>query len=194
MNEAHLELCASDEWAETVRTWVIPGTLEGLDLGDDVVEIGPGPGRTTELLRHLVPRLTAVEVDADLADALAARLGGGNVEVVHADARALPLPDGRFSAALCFTMLHHVPSPADQDRLLAEMARVLRPGAWLAGQDSRDSPEWRELHVGDVCVPVDPDTLPGRLKEVGFTDIDVRVNEFAVTFRARKPLLGPSGS
>jgi hypothetical protein len=51
MNELHLKYCASDDWAEAVQRWIIPGALAGLELGDDVLDDGPGPGRTTEVLR-----------------------------------------------------------------------------------------------------------------------------------------------
>jgi 16S rRNA A1518/A1519 N6-dimethyltransferase RsmA/KsgA/DIM1 with predicted DNA glycosylase/AP lyase activity len=61
------------------------GTVEeqGDPAGDDVLEIGPGPGVTTDLLRTLVPRLTTLEVDADSAAALQQRLDGSGVRVVH---------------------------------------------------------------------------------------------------------------
>ena len=177
MNERHLELCASEEWAETVREHMFPWAIGERNLGDDVIEVGPGPGRTTDLLRELTPRLTAVEVDPELASNLAARLAGSNVEVVHADATALPFPDGRFSGATCFTMLHHVPSAELQDCILAELERVLRPGGTLVGADSTDSPEFRELHVGDTCVPVDPDGLADRLVRAGFTEIEVETSQ-----------------
>jgi len=178
MNEEHLRLCASPEWAETVQSLILPWALDGVQLGDDLLEVGPGPGRSTDALRHQVPRLTAVEADATLAAALATRLAGTNVEVVHADATALPFEAGRFSAAASFTMLHHVPSPALQDRLLAELARVLRPGGILVGVDSLDRPAWRELHRGDVCVPVDPAGFPDRLRRAGFADVDVQIADF----------------
>jgi SAM-dependent methyltransferase len=184
VNELHLQLCGGDEWAEAVERYIIPWTLEGLDLGDDVLEIGPGPGRTTDVLLRMAPRLTAAEVDPDLAARLAERLAGTGVEVVHADGTDMPFPDGRFSAALSFTMLHHVPSAELQDRLLAEAARVLRPGGFLAGVDSLDSDDFRALHEGDVCVPVSPDGLADRLRRAGFTDTAVEVNEYAVRFRA----------
>jgi SAM-dependent methyltransferase len=96
-----------------------PRVVSDVDLGDDVLEVGPGPGLTTDVLRRPVARLTAVEVDQALADTLSARLAGSNVEVVHTDATDLPFPSKRFSAALCFTMLHHVPSVELQDRLFA---------------------------------------------------------------------------
>jgi SAM-dependent methyltransferase len=184
MNEAHLAYCSSDEWADALKRWMIPGALEHVTLGDDVLEIGPGPGRTTDILKDMAPRLTAVEIDADLAAKLSERMAGTNVEVLHADATDLPLPDGRFSAALSFTMLHHVPSIEAQDRLFAEVARVLRPGGVLAGIDSLDTPEWREMHIGDVCVPVDPATLSGRLSRAGFSQVAVEPNPYVVQFRA----------
>jgi len=184
VNEVHLQLCGGDEWAEAVERYIIPWTLDGLDLGDDVLEVGPGPGRTTDVLLRLAPRLTAAEVDPDLAARLTERLAGTPVEVVHADATDMPFSDGRFSAALSFTMLHHVPSADLQDRLFAEVARVLRPGGFLAGIDSLDSEEFRSLHEGDVCVPVPPDELAGRLTAAGFADATVDVNEYAVRFRA----------
>jgi hypothetical protein len=72
VNEKHLELCSSAEWADAVERWIIPWVLDDVSLGDEVLEIGPGPGRTTEILAGLVPRLTAVEVDAELARSLSA--------------------------------------------------------------------------------------------------------------------------
>jgi ubiquinone/menaquinone biosynthesis C-methylase UbiE len=192
MNTRHLQLCASAEWAETVRQEILPWALGGRDLGDDVLEVGPGPGMTTDVLRTSVVRLTAVEVDAALAAALAERMTGSNVEVVHADGTALPFDDDRFSGATSFTMLHHVPTPEQQDRLFAELRRVLRPGALLVGVDSIDRPEFRELHIDDTCVPVDPATLGARLHDAGFVDVEVEraSPEPARRFRfaARAPL------
>jgi SAM-dependent methyltransferase len=187
MNEAHLEICASPEWAEMVERWIVPWVLETVDLGDDVLEIGPGPGLTTEVLRTQLPRLTALEYDDDLAAALAERLVGTNVEVVHGDATRMDLPSDRFSGAVSLNMLHHVPSAALQDQVFAELCRVLRPGGVLAGQDSLANDSLAELHVGDTYVPVDPETLAHRLTVAGFTAAVVDTNEYAVRFRARKP-------
>ena len=187
MNKEHRERCSSAEWAEAVQKWIIPWVLNGVDLGDDVLEVGPGPGLTTDVLRTLVPRLTAVEVEPDMADSLAERLAGTNVEVLCADATQMRLPAGRFSGVVCLSMLHHVPSVEDQNALLAECHRVLRPGGTLAGEDSRDSPELRALHNEDTYVPIDPDGVAARLDAAGFAEIDVATNDYAVRFRAVKP-------
>ena len=136
------------------------------------------------MLRRRVARLTAVEVDGALATKLAERLEGTNVEVVKADATALPFEGDRFSAATCFTMLHHVPSSSMQEQLLAELCRVLRPGGVLVGTDSIASPDLRKFHAGDIYSPLDPETLPPRLQSAGFVEITVEVSaELPETFR-----------
>src|SRR5256885_5752257 len=113
--------------------------LEGVaDLGDDVLEVGPGPGLKTDLLRARAAKVTAIELDDQLASALAERLAGTNVDVVHGDATRSGLPPDRFSAATCFSMLHHMPVPDLQDQLFAELRRVLRPGGAFVGVDARD--------------------------------------------------------
>jgi SAM-dependent methyltransferase len=196
MNRAHLEFLASPWWANYLETELLPWVLGATDLGDDVLEVGPGPGLTTDVLRRQVAALTAVEVDGDLAAALANRLAGTNVEVVQADATDSGLATDRFSAATCFTMLHHVPSPELQDRLFAEVCRVLRPGGILIGTDSMDSDAVRQGHVDDVFVPVDPATLGLRLEAAGFVDVSVERASDAwgerVRFHACKPV--PAGS
>ncbi|MBA3653487.1 MAG: class I SAM-dependent methyltransferase [Actinobacteria bacterium] len=186
MNDYHLDFCASDEWADALKQWIVPSALAGVDLGDDVLEVGPGPGRTTDLLREMAPRLTAVEVDASLAGALTTRMAGSNVEVVHADATDMPFDDGRFSAAVSFIMLHHVPTADEQDALFAEVARVLRPGAVFAGVDSLDTPEFRDMHVDDVCNPIPIDGFESRLRAAGFSEATATQNEFVMEFRARR--------
>jgi len=184
MNRLHRWYCRSDHWRRTVAGTLAPWVLADAALGDDVLEVGAGPGLVTDVLRARAARVTAVEIDPGLAAALANRLRGGNVDVVQADATALPLPDARFSAAVCCTMLHHVPSPALQDRLLAEVRRVLRPGGVFVGSDSRTSTAFRLVHLFDTLVPVEPRDFAGRLRAAGFRDVVVREHARAFRFRA----------
>lgn len=142
-----------------------------------MLEVGSGPGLTTDVLRRRVPRLTAVEIDPDLARSLKERLRDSNVQVIRADATRLPLESGRFSAATSFAMLHHVPSRELQDGLLAELCRVLRPGGLLVGSDAVDTGELDEFHRGDTYVPCDPDELPDRLRAAGYVDVRVELGE-----------------
>jgi hypothetical protein len=82
-------------------------------------------------------------------------------------------------------MLHHVPSAELQDRLLADVQRVLRPGGHLVGTDSTASGALAELHEGDIYVPVDPDGLPARLLAAGFSDVVVEKADGRVRFLGR---------
>ena len=193
MNDSHLKILASPEWAAQLETDLLPWIEAAGDLGDDVLEIGPGPGLTTDLLRARVTRLTALEVDEALAVPLRARLTGTNVDVICADATRAGLDPERFSGATCFSMLHHMPTPADQDRLFAEVGRVLRPGGVFVGQDSLDLDFIRAGHEDDTFVPVDPDGFPKRLSAVGLEDTHIEANDFHFLFLSRKPLPATRG-
>ena len=187
MNLLHRWLCRSAGWQKVLDERVLPWALAGVELGQAVLEVGPGPGLTTDILRPRVARLTAIEIDASLADRLAHRLEGTNVDVVRGDATAMPFSDGQFSGAVSFTMLHHVPSMGLQDKLLREVCRVLKPGAVFAGVDSRTSWSMKVIHIADTLVPVDPQAFPARLRAAGFEDASVETNDRAFRFRARKP-------
>ncbi|HEY7789237.1 MAG TPA: class I SAM-dependent methyltransferase [Vicinamibacterales bacterium] len=185
MNLLHRWLCRSAHWRTQVEAEILPWALEGLRLDGRVLEVGPGPGITTDLLRHRARTLTCIEIDRRLAHQLSARMSGSNVTVRCEDATRMSEPDASFDAAVSFTMLHHVPSPALQDRLLAEVARVLKPGAVFAGTDSLYSRVFGLLHIADTMVLVDPAGLPHRLEQAGFIDPQVDVNPTGRRFRFR---------
>ena len=184
MNESHRTFLASDDWRRLLEQDLLPWIRSVGGLGDDVLEIGPGPGLTTDLLRAEAAHVTAVEIDPTLADPLRARLDGTNVDVRCADATEADLGAGRFSTAACFSMLHHMPSPEHQDRLFAAVHGALRPGGAFVGVDALDLPMLRDAHADDTFVPVDPATLPDRLRAAGFEDTSVDVQEYQFRFVA----------
>jgi len=185
MNRYHRRRCRSRGWSDFMAGTVLPHALDGIDLGHRVLELGPGYGASTRPLAARARSLTVLEYDPLLAARLRAELG--SVRVVTGDATSMGFGAGSFSAVVCFTMLHHLPGAAAQDRLFAEAARVLRPGGVFAGTDSRPSLRWRLIHLGDTCTPVDPGTLPGRLGEAGFTRVAVDANKRLVRFAAYAP-------
>ncbi|HUA74641.1 MAG TPA: class I SAM-dependent methyltransferase [Solirubrobacteraceae bacterium] len=187
MNRLHGVICSSRWWGRTVERELLPWGLSELELGEDVLEIGPGFGATTKVLAKRPGQLTVLELDEGYCARLRRELSE-RVEVVQGDATAMPFADGRFSAVVCFTMLHHLPTPAAQDRLLAEAARVLRPGGVFAGTDSLGTGRlFRLLHVGDILVPIAPDGLPARLQAAGLAELEIREGGSSFRFRARKP-------
>jgi ubiquinone/menaquinone biosynthesis C-methylase UbiE len=186
MNENHAELCPSPEWAAVIQVEVLPSLTQHADLGEDMLEIGPGPGAATEWLRQKVKRLNAVEVDAAAAGKLADRFAGSNVEVVVGSAAELSFPDESFDSVGCFTMLHHVPTLALQNKILAEALRVLRPGGVLICSDSLASNDLHHFHEGDTYNPVEPTSVLARLQTLGFENITVVVDGM-LQFIAHRP-------
>ena len=158
-----------------------------VDLGTAMLEIGPGPGAATEWLRHKVDKLTVVELDEAAAALLTERYNGTNVEVVTGSGAELGYPDDSVDSVGTFTMLHHVPTQALQNKILAEAFRVLRPGGVLIGSDSLPGNDLHHFHADDTYNPVDPASLLGRLQTTGFSQITVIVDE-RLMFIARKPI------
>lgn len=190
MNRLHQWLCGSDHWRNTVAQ-SLPWAIGNADLGPNVLEIGPGPGLTTDLLRTSVAQLTALEIDPTLAASLSLRLKGSNAQIIEGDATEMPFADSAFSGAVSFTMLHHVPSRELQDKMLAEVLRVLQPGGFFVGSDSLQNWFMRIIHIGDTLVPVNPDTFGARLQTAGFDVLEVQKNSQAFRFRARRPTALP---
>ncbi|WP_433040373.1 class I SAM-dependent methyltransferase [Dactylosporangium sp. CS-033363] len=183
MNLLHNRLCKSAKWFETVERYMLPWALEDVPLGARTLEIGPGFGATTRVLARGTGDITVIEVNPKLAARLRQHVAE-NVTVLDGDGAAMPLPDAGFDSVVCFTMLHHVPSVEQQDRLFAEARRVLGPGGVFAGSDSLPTPRFRLLHIGDVMVPLDPATLPERLERAGFTHVRVDARDNRLRFRA----------
>ncbi len=163
MNPKHLELLVSEDWRMLLKDYLLPfafGDRSHGDLGDEVLEIGPGPGLTTDLLRGDLVKLTAIELDPKLASALSDRLMGTNVDIVEGDATAMPFEPARFTGAIALTMFHHVPTVELQDRLFAEIFRVLRPGGLLVASDSVASEDLAALTSTTSTIPWIPRRCP----------------------------------
>jgi ubiquinone/menaquinone biosynthesis C-methylase UbiE len=96
-------------------------------LTGDVVEVGAGDGLNFGFYPPEVARVTAVEPEPSLR-ARAAEVAGPRVDVVAGTAEALPVGDASADAVVACLVLCSV---ADQDRALAEITRVLKPGGAL---------------------------------------------------------------
>jgi SAM-dependent methyltransferase len=165
---------------------VLEPVTAGLDLGDEMLEIGPGPGAATRWLRRRVKRLVALELDPEAAARLADELAGTNVTVQVGNSTKVPFPDESFESVGCFTMLHHLPTAHEQFQTLCEANRILRPGGVLVGADSLASQGLHEFHEGDTYNPIDPARLLVFLQAAGFGHVMVSVGD-ALLFTAQKP-------
>jgi ubiquinone/menaquinone biosynthesis C-methylase UbiE len=182
VNPLHNVFCGSKKYEAVFRERLLPAVTNGIDLSGDVLEIGPGFGAATEWLAQQAGSVTAVEYDEKLARRVQARVP--QARVVHASGASMPLDDASYDVVLCTTMLHHVPTVEQQDALLAEARRVLRPGGVFCGSDSRSSFLFTLAHIGDVMNVVDPRTFHERLQRAGCQAPKVTIADRAFLFSA----------
>ncbi|MDP1806770.1 MAG: class I SAM-dependent methyltransferase, partial [Acidimicrobiales bacterium] len=98
-------------------------TRYGPLVGRTIVDLGCGPGWYADAFRAAGARVVALDGDADEV----VRPDGTRGSALVGDAGRLPLPDRSVDAVFCSNMLEHV---QDTSGVVAEVARVLRPGGW----------------------------------------------------------------
>jgi SAM-dependent methyltransferase len=123
-----------------------------------VLDIGCGMGTFT--IESSLRGAHAIGVDPSLAAGvtgrdLAARLGALSAVFVAGDAALLPLADGRFDAVICADLTEHLDDPTLAD-VLAEVARVLRPGGVLALYTPSPSHLFERLKARNWLLRQDP--------------------------------------
>jgi ubiquinone/menaquinone biosynthesis C-methylase UbiE len=103
--------------------------LAGVVAGQEVLDLGCGPGAlTSELAERLgAAAVTAVDPSEQFVSAVRRRVPGATVE--RASAESLPLADDRFDAALAQLVVHFM---SDPEAGLREMGRVTKPGGAVA--------------------------------------------------------------
>jgi ubiquinone/menaquinone biosynthesis C-methylase UbiE len=104
---------------------------------DKVLEIGCGPGYFSRAIAEAVPEgsLVLFDLQREMLELARQRLPDiAHVEYIQGDASSLPFPDALFDAALLVLVLGEVP---DQDRCIAEVARVVLRGGNVTFAESR---------------------------------------------------------
>jgi SAM-dependent methyltransferase len=123
----------SEAWfAQAPGASPFSGLIPFAELRDkDVLEIGCGTGVHARLLAEAGARLTAVDLTPTAVELTKRRLelAGLQADVREADAESLPFADASFDFVWSWGVIHH---SEDTSRVLAEIARVLRPGGRLA--------------------------------------------------------------
>jgi len=97
----------------------------------DLLDIGTGTGRILELVAGRVGRGIGIDLSRDMLIVARANLQGAgiaNCQVRQADMYRLPWTEPSFDAVTVHRVLHYAEDPA---RVIAEAARVLRPGGRL---------------------------------------------------------------
>ena len=111
-----------------------------LKIGDEVLDVGCGPGTITLDVAQVVHPGSVVGVDHSeerilKARELAADQKYDNVRFESGDAKVLPFEDNKFDVVYSHTVLHYFWNPL---KALAEQKRVLRKGGWLIAAGVRD--------------------------------------------------------
>jgi SAM-dependent methyltransferase len=181
----------------------VPTAVADLHDGETVLDLGSGAG--TDVLisaRRVAPTGKASGLDMtdemlELARANAAASGVANIEFVKGYIEDIPLPDDSVDVVISNCVIN---LSADKRRVLAEVARVLKPGGRFAVSDVIADPDMDEATRADMqewtgCIAgaLTQDEFEDALAAAGLTDIEVnethRVHEHAAAaiIRARKP-------
>jgi 2-polyprenyl-6-hydroxyphenyl methylase/3-demethylubiquinone-9 3-methyltransferase len=162
----------------TIETWHGP-------VGSRVLDIGCGAGFLTNRLAEQGFHVSGLDASASSLAVAAARDSTRSVRYELGDAKSLPFRDGSFDVACAMDFLEHVDDPA---RVIAEAARVLRPGglfffhtfnrtllAWLV---VIKGVEWfvkntpRDLHV--LSMFLEPESLKDQCAASGLEVVETR--------------------
>jgi arsenite methyltransferase len=166
---------------------------DALDVqpGDDVVDVGCGPGFYVAELADVAGSVLGIDTSPQMLAVAAKRSEGrGNVTFREGDAMAIPAEDGSFDRALSVQVFEYV---SDVPKALGEMRRVLRPGgraliwdidwatlSWYSSDPDRMERvmrAWDEHLVHSAL----PQTLAKQMREAGFEDVTVEGHVFVNT-------------
>ena len=186
----------------------VPTAVADLHEGETVLDLGSGAGADVLIsARRVGPTGKAIGLDMtdemlELARANAAQAGVANVEFVKGFIEDIPLRDASVDVIVSNCVLN---LSGDKPKVLAEAARVLKPGGRFAVSDVIASPDMDQAtradlaaYTGCIAGALTEEQFRDGLTAAGFTDIEIRathqVHEHASSaiVRARKPDTPPA--
>jgi SAM-dependent methyltransferase len=151
--------------------------------GDRVLDLGCGAGDSVEQFSSLNPNVRWLGVDLERSPEVATRTRT-DAEFRTFDGRSIPEDDGAVDVVYCKQVLEHVEDPGP---LLADVARVLRPGGWFMGSTSQLEP-YHSLSVGNIT----PYGLTRLAEHAGLTLTEVRPGLDGLTLIVHRALGMPA--
>lgn len=161
----------------------VPTAVAELHPGETVLDLGSGGGGDVLLAaRRVAPGGRAIGLDMtqemlDVARRNAVDAGVDNVEFLHGYLEQIPLPDASVDVIISNCVLNLA---ADKAVVLAEAARVLRPGGRFAVSDVIADPDMDPATKADMaawtgCIAgaLTVDEFTTALTDAGFTDITI---------------------
>lgn len=148
-----------------------------------VVDLGCGPGDSVDFFRGLDPGVRWTGVDLPESPEVATRTRT-DAEFLAFGGVSIPIEDAAADLVFCKQVLEHVERPA---ALIAEVARVLRPGGHLVGSTSQLEPyhslsQWNYTPVG----------LARLFEDAGLETEEIRPGIDALTLIVRRGLGSPA--
>ena len=181
----------------------VPTAVADLHAGETVLDLGSGGGADVLIsARRVGPTGRAIGLDMtdemlELARANAAEAGVANVEFVKGYLEEIPLPEASVDVIISNCVINLA---GDKPKVLAEAARVLRPGGRFAVSDVIADPDMdaatradMAAYTGCIAGALTEEEFRAALTAAGLTDIEIRethrVHEQASSaiVRARKP-------
>jgi ubiquinone/menaquinone biosynthesis C-methylase UbiE len=163
----------------------VPTAVADLHPGEVVLDLGSGAGADVLIsARRVAPGGRAIGLDMtpemlDLARRNAEAAGVDNVEFVEGYLEEIPLDDASVDVVISNCVINLA---ADKDVVLAEAARVLRPGGRFAVSDVIASEDMDEATRADLaaltgCIAgaLTEDQYRSALEKAGFTDITIDI-------------------
>ena len=181
----------------------VPTAVADLHEGETVLDLGSGAGADVLIsARRVGASGRAIGLDMtdemlELARANAAQAGVSNVEFVKGYIEDIPLADASVDVVISNCVINLA---GDKAKVLAEAARVLRPGGRFAVSDVIADPDMDAATRGDMaaytgCIAgaLTEHEFRAALSAAGLTDVEIRethrVHDRAASaiVRARKP-------
>jgi SAM-dependent methyltransferase len=181
----------------------VPTAVADLHPGETVLDLGSGAGGDVLIsARRVSPGGKAIGLDMtaemlELARKNAREAGVDNVEFVEGYLEEIPLPDASVDVVISNCVINLA---ADKDIVLAEAARVLRPGGRLAISDVVAADDMDEAtrtdmaaYTGCIAGALTDGDYRAALARAGFTDVEIRLTHSvheaasAAIIRASRP-------
>jgi ubiquinone/menaquinone biosynthesis C-methylase UbiE len=181
----------------------VPTAVADLHEGETVLDLGSGAGADVLISAQRVGTsgraigLDMTDEMLELARTNAAQAGVGNVEFVKGYIEDIPLPDASVDVVISNCVINLA---GDKSKVLAEAARVLRPGGRFAVSDVIADPDMDEAtradmaaYTGCIAGALTEREFRAALSAAGLTDVEIRethrVHDQAASaiVRARKP-------
>ena len=160
-----------------------PTAVAALDPGEVVLDLGSGGGIDVLLsARRVGPTGKAYGLDMtgemlDLARATTAKAGVTNVEFLKGHIEAIPVPDASVDVVISNCVVNLSP---DKPAVLAEVARVLRPGGRVGISDvvaedqlTSEDRQARGTYIGCIAGALSISEYQRGLAAVGLTGITI---------------------